>query len=92
MDNPAFAVGVLQAVRGLPDYLTRIGDRELPAPPDQLREVEALDVLHHQEQEASLFAGIVSADQVGVRQAADRLDLLLKPGNGSRVANPIRPQ
>ena len=71
----AVLVRVLQAQRRLMDEVAGIGDRQRPLGLDQLGQVEALDVLHGQDEALAEPEGRVGGDDVGVVELGGRADL-----------------
>ena len=71
----AVLVGVLQAQGRLVDEVAGVGHRQRPAGLDQLRQVEALDVLHGQDEALAEAEGRVGGDDVGVVELGRGADL-----------------
>ncbi len=63
-------MGVLQAFGRLADVLAGLGDRQRSSLADNLGQVDAVDVLHHQEVSVAGLLGVVGRDDVGMRQPA----------------------
>ena len=81
----ALAVGVVQALGSLADELTSLADGKRPLAANQLFEVGAVHVLHHQVMEIAVFVGIQGGDNVGVHQLRGGAHLALE-----EVARPGR--
>jgi hypothetical protein len=88
MDEPAF-MGVLKSQGGLANEVAGLGYRRWALLPNQLREVDTLDVFHDEEVVAVDFAGVERMDDVGMRQLGGGVDFAVESANGVRVAQPF---
>ena len=74
MDH-ALLVGVLQAQRRLVDEIAGVADRHRPLGLDHPGQVQALDVLHGEDDALAAAEGGVGGDDVGVAELGDGADL-----------------
>ncbi len=73
--HEALNVGMLQSQGSLPHIARRLARRQPAVLLEQPRQVGAGNVLHDQEERVADLVGIVSEDDVGMRQFRRRLDL-----------------
>ncbi len=74
-------VGVLETLRRLPNHLAGQPPGNLLVLLDELVEVDAVDVLHHQVEYALLAVGFVSPHNVGMIEPAGEFDLHREPAD-----------
>ncbi len=80
MDRP-LAVGVGQAAGALNDEIDRHLHRQRAAIFDELAQVRAVDVLHHQKMPPLILAGVVGQDDVRVRKLGGGQHLAMEAGD-----------
>ena len=88
--HQAVLVDILQPKRRLAGHLAGIAYRHGAEAADDLRQVEPLDVFHHEHRRAVDLPGVVGADDVVMVQLADGLHLAFEAGDRPRVLRAAR--
>ncbi len=89
--NQSLTVDVVETNRGLADQLTRFGDRQQTALPDQFGEGGTFDELHDDHLRVVKRLGLVDGDDVRVRQARGQLGFALESQDRVGVGDQFRP-
>ncbi|MDP6447013.1 MAG: hypothetical protein QF805_24685 [Pirellulaceae bacterium] len=77
---------VLQTERRLANQFTRLGDRERSQTPEQLRQIDPVHKLHHEEMNIVRVIGVRGADNMRMIKAANYLHLTFKSRDGIEIA------